>query len=129
MKKQHAIHNEKACDYLLLSKSFNEWVVTKAFYSALHYVQYELFPVKQHNTTYKDFNTFFYRVLKRNNGTLNKHYATIRLVAQNLPACNPYYRWLHDAFKNARYSNYRVSDKKAKTARVKLDLIKRHLNK
>ncbi len=129
MKKQHAIHNEKACDYLLLSNNFNDWVVTTAFYSALHYVQHELFPLKQQNTVYKDFNTLFYRVLKRNNSALNKHYATIRLVAQYLPTCNSHYRWLHDACKNARYSNYRVSERKAHTARAKLDQLKNHLAK
>lgn len=59
MKGKHAAHNEKACDYLLKSRLFNDWVITTAFYSALHYVQDEIFPLTEDRKTYNNFNIFF----------------------------------------------------------------------
>ena len=85
MKKQHAIHNEEACHFLLTSKKFNDWVVTTAFYSALHFVQNELFPITEQEQEYVEFNIYFDRVLKRRKLKLSKHAATIELVNMNLP--------------------------------------------
>ena len=85
MKKQHAIHNEEACKFLLTSKKFNDWVVTTAFYSALHFVQNELFPLTDNGQKYTDFNVYFGKVLKKKNKKLSKHSATIELVKINLP--------------------------------------------
>jgi hypothetical protein len=129
MKKQHAIHNEEACKFLLTSKKFNDWVVTTAFYSALHFVQNELFPLTDNGQKYTDFNVYFGKVLKKKNKKLSKHSATIELVKINLPLCSSYYRWLHDACMSARYNNYIVSESKAKTASSYLTEMKRHLKK
>lgn len=52
MRKQHAIHNEEACDFLLSSNKFNDWVITTAFYSALHFVQHEIFPLTHDDKKY-----------------------------------------------------------------------------
>ncbi|MEX0810842.1 MAG: hypothetical protein WD048_01415 [Chitinophagales bacterium] len=129
MSKQHAIHNEAACDFLLSSKKFNDWVVTTAFYAALHFVQNELFPIKENGKTYKELNLYFAKVMKRKNKRLSKHIATIQLIKTHLPACSPYYRWLYDACMNARYSNYKVSFAKANKAREFLSEIKNNLKK
>ncbi len=129
MKKQHAIHNEEACNFLLTSKKFNDWVVTTAFYSSLHYVQYELFPLTDNGQKYTDFNVYYGKVLQRKNKKLSKHSATIELVKTNLSACSSYYRWLHDACMSARYNNYNVSESKAKTANDYLVELKKYLKK
>ena len=129
MKKLHAIHNEEACKFLLTSKKFNDWVVTTAFYSALHFVQHELFPLTDHGQKYTDFNVYFSKVLKKKNKKLSKHSATIELVKTNLPLASAYYRWLHDACMSARYNNYIVSETKAATASNYLTDMKKHLQK
>lgn len=129
MRKQHAIHNEDACDFLLSSNKFNDWVVTTAFYSALHFVQYELFPLTYNGKSYADLNVFYEKVLKRKNKRLTKHIATIQLVNSKLPKCSPYYRWLHDACMTARYTNYIVSPRKAKYAREYLRILRSYLTK
>lgn len=129
MKKLHAIHNEEACKFLLTSKKINDWVVTTAFYSALHFVQHELFPLVDNRQKYIDFNIYFSKVLKKKNRKLSKHSATIELVKTNLPLCSSYYRWLHDACMSARYNNYNVSELKAITASNYLIEMKRHLKK
>lgn len=129
MKKQHAIHNEEVCDFLLTSKKFNDWVVTTAFYSSLHFVQHELFPLTDNGQKYTDFNIYFSKVLKKRNKKLSKHAATIDLVKTNLPMCSAYYRWLHDACMSARYNNYNVSEAKATTAKKHLLDLKKKLKK
>jgi hypothetical protein len=129
MTKQHAIHNEAACDFLLSGNQFNDWVVTTAFYAALHYVQHEIFPLSEGGNTYADFNVYFGKVLKQRNQRLNKHSATLQLVGTRLPGCLPYYRWLYDACMTARYTNYKVSAGKARLAKSYLDQLKGHLSK
>jgi len=129
MKKQHAIHNEEACKFLLTNKKFNDWVVTTAFYAALHFVQHELFPLTDNRQKYTDFNVYFSKVLNKKKKKLSKHSATIELVKTNLPLCSSYYRWLHDACMSARYNNYIVSESKAMNASNYLTEMKKYLKK
>lgn len=129
MKKRHALHNEAACDFLLSGNQFNDWVVTTAFYAALHFVHHEMFPLTEGNQTYIDFTTYYSHILKRKNKQLTKHAATIQLVGLTLPSCAAYYRWLHDACMNARYRNYNVSSEKAGIARHHLQLLRIRLRK
>lgn len=129
MKKLHALHNEKACDYLLESKQYNDWVVTTAFYAALHYVQFELFPLKDDNEVYANFNIYFSKVLKKKNTKLSKHSATIKLVSAHIKTASSYYRWLHDTCMTSRYSDYKVSEMKAQTAKKFLLELKKQLRK
>lgn len=129
MRKQHAIHNEEVCDFLLASDKFNDWVVTTAFYSALHFVQHEIFPLTEGGQVYTDLNEYYGKVLKKKNQNFTKHFATIQLVNSKLPKCSPFYRWLHDACMTARYTNYEVSSSKAKQARNYLSLLRSHLGK
>ncbi|SFO50458.1 hypothetical protein SAMN05428949_5466 [Chitinophaga sp. YR627] len=45
--KQHldlARHNENACNFLKENNTFPDWVITTAFYAALHYVSSVIFP-------------------------------------------------------------------------------------
>jgi hypothetical protein len=47
--KQHldlARHNEQACNFLHRNSTFPDWVITTAFYSALHYVSSVIFPLE-----------------------------------------------------------------------------------
>jgi hypothetical protein len=92
MRKQHAIHNEEVCDFLLSSNKFNDWVVTTAFYSALHFVQHEIFPITEGGQVYTDLNEYYGKVLKKKNQNFTKHFATIQLVNSKLPKCSPFYR-------------------------------------
>ena len=41
----HAIHNKEACEYLSKEPKFSDWVITTAFYSALHFIDYKIFPL------------------------------------------------------------------------------------
>lgn len=41
--KPQAKHNEELWELLLKNGKFSDWVITAAFYSALHYVEHEVF--------------------------------------------------------------------------------------
>ena len=40
----HAKHNESVCNYLGRNSAFGDWVITSAFYSAMHYVRHLMIP-------------------------------------------------------------------------------------
>ena len=129
MKKEHAKHNENACHYLNQSGKYNDWVITTAFYSALHYVQYELFPMEVGNNLFDSFNSYHRSLFDYIDDRPSKHYVTIELVHTKLPNCSKFYRWLHNECITARYSNYKVPCEKSNMAIKYLNNIKVHLTK
>jgi len=133
MKKEHAAHNEKTCDYLLQAGEYNDWVVTTAFYAAMQYLHHEIFPLNLNNMIYENFNAYYDSVCNNMKHVISdrqsKHQITIDLVHKRLPNCNRFYRWLHHESSNARYANYKVSEQMALTARNYLNFIKNHLKK
>lgn len=129
MSKAHAQHNEALCHFLLEDGRFNDWVVTSAFYSALHFAHNELFPLTENEKIYENFDIYFNYVLKNTHKSISKHQGTIQLVKKLIPESLPHYRWLYDACMNARYSNYKVSDEKSKRAKKELDTLKKYLKK
>ena len=122
MRKQHAEHNEKACLLLEKNGNFDDWVITTAFYSALHYVQYELFPLVRGAKTFPDFENYYASISFQNRKS--KHKETIDLVQLEIQAVGSMYRWLHDASRTARYKNYFVSKEKSERAVSNLQKIK-----
>jgi hypothetical protein len=133
----HANHNERVCDFLLeqsegeqIGENYhhNDWIITTAFYSALHYVQSVIFPItKNHPVTDEiiTINCFsVYYGIFRDEIKINKHDATARLVEEYRPLIGDAYRHLMDACKTARYNNYNVKLDYARFARKKLLRIK-----
>ena len=121
MSKTHAEHNESLCDLLLADKNYNDWVITTAFYSALHYMEFQLFPLVIGAVTYNSFNHYYDSVLSRSR--ISKHNGKASLVNANL-TCGAQYRWLMDACMNARYTNYIVNEPTAELAKTCLDTVK-----
>lgn len=127
MSKNHAKHNEEVCDFLIADGRFNDWIITTSFYSALHYVQHEIFPLTEETIKYTNFDGYYTFVLKSQN--ISKHEGTKKLVKEHIPTCFAHYRWLFDACMNARYSKYQISNQKAAEAKSNLIEIKKHLKK
>jgi hypothetical protein len=132
MRHAHALHNENACDFLLADGRFNDWVVTTAFYSALHFAHHELFPGVHDGVHYDTPGAYFRGLRKRitdgQSAPLGKHAATIRLVRRRLPFYQEY-NWLYNNCMTARYIDYQVDGKKANYARCLLRTIKSRLSK
>ncbi|MBT1689113.1 hypothetical protein [Dawidia soli] len=129
MRKQHALHNESLCDHLLINGNYNDWVVTSAFYSALHFVYHELFPLVVANTTYLSFDDYYHTEIIGKNKRESKHRVTVDLVYYHLAPCYFAYKALFDMCMFARYNNYRTTPRKAKVAKSHLDVVKRQCPK
>lgn len=122
--KTHSEHNYEVCEFLLSDGRFYDWVVTTAFYSALHLVQEEIFPFSDDEAyTYSSFEQYFDKQLK-DGVKISKHQSTIKLVEQRIKGAGNLYRSLHDMCRTCRYRNYHVSPKKAKVAKSYLDKIR-----
>lgn len=121
MRRQHSEHNEQLCDLLIANGSFNDWVITSAFYSALHIIQHQLFPLTIGTVVHGTFEDYYSRVIKQ---TRTKHKSMISLCSGNLSSCYASYKWLHDACHGARYNDYRVDPSMANKARQELTRVK-----
>ena len=131
MHKAHAEHNELVCEFLSQDGRFNDWVVTTAFYSALHYVSYELFPLEEGEITFGSLDEVCSTKLTGfSNPAKNKHNMLKSLVqAKCSKRCSALYRKLFDRCMNARYVNYQVSKQSADDALQTLKNLKHELKK
>jgi len=115
----HAGHNYKVSNYLdSCGESLNDWIVTTAFYSAIHYCQIGLFPGDyyvnndkelDHYTSFENFLTSF-----RNSSTArtyaSPHKARRWLIENQIDEIGYEYCALSDNCHIARYKNYRIND-------------------
>jgi hypothetical protein len=125
MCKDHAEHNETLCQLLIKNGGYNDWVITTAFYSSLHYFKYKLFPYSKDGITHANFEAYYSHVIQKNSSNISKHKAQLDLVKQKCPI-NIYsaYRGLYDLCMTARYSDYNVSSGLAEASKKRLDSIK-----
>lgn len=113
----HAIHNEQACEFMAPSP-FNDWTVTTAFYSSLHYVLYKMFPSKTKNGEYQTFEDYYYEYCSFMGSAkpVNKHNSICDLVEDNIPKIAADYNKLKDLSWGARYVDYKIDKKLSKEA-------------
>jgi hypothetical protein len=129
LKKDHAIHNESACLLLHSTGKFPDWVVTTAFYSGLHFVQHEIFPVTINSTLYSSFENYYNGHYSNYKNKPSKHRATINLVFNHLGNdAGELYEWLHDV-RTARYRNFKTNPQIAQQAKDYLDELKTYILK
>lgn len=124
MRKAHAEHNEQACEYIFKDGRFNDWVVTTAFYSALHYVQHKIFPLNIGGQNFYNLNSYYSSIVKGQHANTNKHQTLVNLVANQIPSIAGNYRWLYNICMTARYNDYNITHYKATKARNTLVSIK-----
>lgn len=130
MRKEHAEHNESLCDFLYDNGNYNDWVVTTAFYSALHFVRHKIFPLTKYdaeNGNYKTFDDFEQYLSWLSNPKPNKHRELKKLVYEHSELTPIYGRYLRlfDLCRIARYHNYKTLQEKANIARENLKEIKK----
>jgi len=114
---EHAIHNQKVCEHLIAATEYHDWIITTAFYSALHYIESHLFPNKYtHPVTNKTqtINTFNEYCWKINGEHKSKHDKRLDLVEEMLPDICDDYQTLKDACWTARYTNYKSDQEVSK---------------
>jgi hypothetical protein len=114
MARDHGGHNKQVCDILHLQDELecNDWVITTAFYSSIHYFDHLLFPFI-HTTGVKFENiSEAHNVIREK----NKHETRGILVQRKIPAFGKDYNFLKNECYNARYYNYRIDENFAKKA-------------
>ncbi len=128
MRLQHGKHNEDLCLIIKELKIYNDWVVTTAFYSCIHYVEHKIFPLTINGITFKKFNDY-YRSLSPNKSMdsprISKHEAKIELVEVYIKSVSSKYRWLYDTCMTTRYKNYIISNMIADISVQTLGIIKK----
>jgi hypothetical protein len=128
LSKQHAEHNEKACDYLHSCANFPDWVITTSFYSSLHYLRHKLFPfkivVKKVPIKVEDFD-HFHSVSNATGKRLGRHERFQKLVEDKCPKEISFnYVRLLELSNSARYTDYNYENIFVEDAKKKLNSIK-----
>jgi hypothetical protein len=120
MKREHGKHNKAVCDKLHLQSDLdcNDWVLTTAFYSSIHFFDHLLFPCEYKGATFQDINEAF-KILKNP----NKHETRGVLVAYKYPLLGGDYNFLKEGCYNARYYEFRVNERISDTAVQRLEKI------
>jgi hypothetical protein len=105
---KHGLHNEEVFKHLLTNKDFTDWIITTAFYSALHLVDYKLFPKKIIEKTTKitisDMDSYALSALNRYGS--DKHICRLKMVQKELRPISVAFNWLFTNCNTARYRNY-----------------------
>jgi hypothetical protein len=129
-KKAHAGHNEDACKFLHSDGSYCDWVVTTAFYSALHFVQNDIFPKTVNGNLYDTFDQYYIGHYQGIKNKPSKHASTISLVRAELgEPIFQIYDWLFGLCMNARYHDYNVHKFVAEEATKRLSRLKSMMKK
>ena len=115
-KLDHAKHNAETCRFLREDGKFLDWVVTTAFYAAIHYVDHALFPRQYPDPETGKVRRFesldnLYRVYKNGSGNLDKHSYRTLLVDDIFPEFSIDFKKLRDLCSTARYNDYQVVPK------------------
>lgn len=126
---RHALHNEELCSLINSTGKYPDWVITTAFYSAIHFVSFKIFPIREQSNTGEHFEIKTLDEYHRfNNITVNKHQALADLVYEYYPTISADYDWLMDLCTKARYQNYQQTTQDAQRSIDLLGIIKNTLN-
>ena len=126
----HGNHNEEVCDYLEVKKDkFADWIITTAFYSALQFVSYRIFPFEAPRTEGKKtlINTIDEYCNYKETITGNKpkkHALLADLVFEKCSDISPDYDWLLSMSMNARYTEYQHVPEVGNKSRMLMKKIK-----
>lgn len=121
---EQAKHNESVCNYIGKKPDYSDWVVTTAFYSAIHYVRHLILPLTERGLTYTTFEALYYR---KKNSQEGRHGFQSRMVLDSFSEISYEYEKLHDMSNNARYLNYAYVREEATLAKGYLLKIKEYV--
>jgi uncharacterized protein (UPF0332 family) len=118
-KKLHGERNLKLCEKLLKEKFYYDWVITTAFYSAIHFVEDYALP---HEIKGKKCENIL--DVKNAYNMRGRHAARERLVYEKLSLdIGIKYKWMDDKSRYARYNTYKFQPAEASKAKQYLDEI------
>jgi hypothetical protein len=120
----HARHNKEACEHLnAVPGKFPDWVVTTAFYCAMHYAHAVIFPYTEVGVTYRNLEEYFNKH-KRTGDT--KHSVTLDLIRKLHSSIADKYKQLKDTAHTARYHDYELPQPVVSKMRKNLKVIEEY---
>ncbi len=122
MKREHGQHNHVVCSKLQVTTdiSCNDWIVTTAFYSAIHFLDHIIFPMEYNGNKFDNINEA-HKVLRKH----SKHQTREFLVNEKLRSQAANYSFLMSQCWDARYNNYDVNAAISNLAVKKLNDIRK----
>lgn len=118
-KKIHGERNKKLSHELFSGKIYYDWVITTAFYSAIHFVEDKILPCTIRTKDCKSINDV--KDAYRMNG---RHSSRERLVFDHLPLkIAAKYKWLDDKSRYSRYTTFKITSTEADKAQQYLNEI------
>ncbi len=127
----HALHNEKVSDYLEVKQDFSDWTITSAFYSALKFVSYKIFPfevdsINNKKTSIESIEDYYnYSNTINSKVKLKKHELLNNLVAEKCKKIADDYEWLLHMSMAARYVEHNQTKEISNKARTLMQKIKK----
>lgn len=123
-RKIHGERNKKLSEELFEGKVYFDWVVTTAFYSAIHLVEDKILPCDIDSNNCKNINDV--KKAYRMNG---RHSARERLVRDKMTLSTAIkYKWLDDKSRYSRYTTFKVTLSEAEKAKQFLSDIQKECN-
>lgn len=111
-KLHHAEHNKMLCEKINAEKIHNDWCITTAFYSALHFVDLKILPFEISATiTCQNLKEASFHLR-----TKSKHETREEMVKIQCNKIYDTYRWLADNAHDARYKTYKFTPTQADKA-------------
>ena len=121
-KREFGERNQALSNDLLAGKVYYDWVVTTAFYSAIHFVEDFALPAEINGRQCADIAD-----VKNAYKTEGRHAARERLVFGQINSfVGARYKWLDDHSRNARYKTYKAQSSEALKAQEYLNFIHKH---
>lgn len=128
LKRAHGKHNKRVCEHLNIQVDklpCNDWIVTTAFYSSIHYIDHIIFPYELGDRTkFNDINEAHKSIRAS-----SKHQTRAEIISQVLPDLKGGYSFLISESQNARYVNYDVNPMIASKAIRELNKIAQFCDK
>jgi len=116
---EHAAHNAAVCRHLHEATTYNDWIVTTAYYAVVHALIGCLYPLEENSRRFTTFDAH-YEASRR---SLSKHTFRLELCRKLLPQCARPARLLFDLSNRARYSSYHVSRPFADRAVLEMETV------
>lgn len=111
-KKLHGERNKMLSGELFSGKKYYDWVITTAFYSAIHFVEDKILPCEVSTKLCKNISEV--KSAYKMNG---RHSSRERLVFEKLPlGIAAKYKWLDDKSRYSRYTTFKVTNTEADKA-------------
>ncbi|MDR0801615.1 hypothetical protein [Fluviicola sp.] len=128
MKRDHGKHNKAVCDFLHLNSGdkvkCNDWIITTAFYSSIHFIDHILFPLEHNGKKFSNISE-----AHNNISSQSVHQTRGILVNLYLTKINTAYKFLISESQSARYSRYDINEATSNLAVKHLEAICKECDK